>query len=245
MESALYRGEVYHQRVVPKKHAFTYDIFLLWLRLDEIEFIDANVKGFSASGFAPLQFNRADYLGDPAEPLEQAVLARCSALAGVNIQGTVFLLGQVRTFGLYFSPVNFYFVRNDDGHFTHMLAEVSNTPWNQRHHYLVDLNSQENTAKQFHVSPFNPMDMVYRWSIRQPNERLQLSLSCHQQTRHFTAALNMKRELLNSNSLRHVVMSIPSMALRTVIGIYWQALKLFLKRVPFYSYPTNKKEQKS
>ena len=241
-ESALYTGDVFHQRVVPKTHQFTYKIFLFWLKLSEVDKLDKEVNGFSSRRFAPARFKRSDFLGAPDTELEPAVLARCNELTEDTISGDVYMLGQLRVFGLYFSPVNFYFVRAESGEFTHMLAEVSNTPWNKRHYYLVDLNNQTPTDKAFHVSPFNPMDMIYRWSIQQPNEHFRLKLSCYKEQRHFTAALNMTKMSLNSKTLRRVMLSIPSMTIKTVVGIYWQALKLFIKRVPFYSYPSNNKE---
>lgn len=242
LESALYTGQVYHQRVVPKTHEFSYNIFLFWLKLSELSSIDTKVKGFSKQRFAPARFKREDYLGDPAVSLELAVLQKMNELSDLHLDGDIFFLGQVRMFGLYFSPVNFYFLRDEDLNFTHMLAEVSNTPWNKRHHYLVDMKKQKPCEKAFHVSPFNPMDMMYHWAIKAPDEKLNLQLSCVKQQRHFTAALNMTKMSLNSKTLFRVLLSIPSMTIKTVFGIYWQALKLFVKRVPFYGYPSNNKE---
>ena len=238
-ESALYTGIVHHQRFVPKIHRFNYKIYLYWLKLNEIERLDANVKGFSnkLKGFSPVKFLRKDYLGDPGQTLESAVIERMSALNGSTLSGEVFFLGQVRTFGWYFSPVNFYYLRNVEGLYTHMLAEVSNTPWNKRHHYLVDLAKQEDCAKAFHVSPFNPMDMTYQWKIKQPDENLRLHLSCIKNEKHFEAALNMQRQPLTTKTLRGALLSIPSMTIKTVAGIYWQAIKLFFKRVPIYMHP--------
>jgi DUF1365 family protein len=238
-ESALYTGVVHHQRFVPKIHRFNYKIYLYWLKLSEIEQLDAEVKGFSnkLKGFSPVKFLRKDYLGDPAQKLESSVIARMSELNGSKLSGDVYFLGQVRTFGWYFSPVNFYYLRNSEGKYTHMLAEVSNTPWNKRHHYLVDLAKQEDCAKEFHVSPFNPMDMTYQWKIKQPNENLRLHLACIKQDKHFEAALNMQRQPLTTKTLRGALLSIPSMTLKTVAGIYWQAIKLFFKRVPIYMHP--------
>lgn len=235
MESAIYKGKVFHARHVPKKHSFFYNIFLFWLDLDELDAVDAQVKGFSTRSWAPARFKRTDYLGLHTEPLKDSVLSRMSELADSSLTGKVFLLGQVRMFGMYFSPVNFYYLRNDQGHYTHMLAEVSNTPWNQRHHYLVDLALQEDCQKAFHVSPFNPMDMMYKWKIQQPNEKLALNLSCNMETRHFDASLQLNKLKLNSRSLFNVMLSIPSMTIKTVFGIYWQALKLFIKGNPIYS----------
>lgn len=242
MQSAIYQGSVFHARHYPKKHAFSYDIFLLWLQLDEIPALEQNVRFFSGSGWAPLQFRRTDYLGDPNTSLKQAVLAKMSQLAGEPLTGDVYLLGQVRTFGLYFSPVNFYYLRQPDGRYSHTLAEVSNTPWDQRHCYLIDLAQQQDSAKAFHVSPFNPMDMQYKWNIAQPNERLNLSLKCIKKITHLDTRLDLKRREMNSKSVFNVLLKIPSMALKTIFGIYWQATKLFIKRVPFYAHQTQGKK---
>ncbi len=242
MQSAIYKGRVFHSRFVPKKHAFNYQIFLMWLDLDELQLVETQVKGFSMHNWAPIRFKREDYFGDPKQPLQQAILEKMSELAGQNLTGKVFLLGQTRTFGLYFSPVNFYYLQRADGSFSHLLAEVSNTPWDQRHCYLVDLDQQQDSAKAFHVSPFNPMDMQYKWKISQPQQRLTVSLSCHKDIKHFVANIDMQRIELNSSSLLNVLLSIPSMTIKTVFGIYWQALKLFIKGVPFYPNPEQGKK---
>lgn len=243
-DSALYVGKVFHARHVPTRHAFNYNIFLFWLALDEVEELTRHVRGFSLDAWAPVSYRRSDYLGDPQVPLQDAVRKRMSELAGQPLTGRVFMLGQLRMFGMYFSPVNFYYLQNHAGHFTHLLAEVSNTPWNERHHYLVDLACQDDHQKRFHVSPFNPMDMTYKWRVQQPAERLDLALSCFRQQRHFDASLQMNKRPLNSRSLFNVMLSIPSMTVKTVVGIYWQALKLFIKRAPIYDHPTEPTKEK-
>lgn len=241
-QSAIYKGEVFHRRFVPKNHTFSYKVFLMWLNLDEIELLNTSVKGFSSESWAPIRFKRQDYYGDPSKPLKQCILEKMTELAGQEMQGDIYLLSQMRTFGFYFSPVNFYYLQQHDGTFSHLLAEVSNTPWNERHYYLVDLAKQEDSEKQFHVSPFNPMDMQYKWAISQPQDILQLSLSCHKESKHFVASLNLSKIEMNSKNLFNVVVSIPNMAIKTVFGIYWQALKLFLKGVPVYPHPEQGKK---
>ena len=134
--------------------------------------------------------------------------------------------------------MNFYFHRqaNEDS-FDYMLAEVSNTPWNQRHYYLVDMDKQHDTQKAFHVSPFNPIDMTYKWKVAQPAQRLDLALSCHQETRHFTASIGMEKQSLSQPALNRLMIRMPSTTLFSLMGIYWQALKLFIKRTPVYGHP--------
>jgi DUF1365 family protein len=245
LESSIYSGTVFHQRSIPKVHKFDYQIYLFWLKLSELDKLSEQVKGFSLekSGISAVNFKRTDYLGSPDISLDDAVLSKMNELnAELNdaevepLTGDIFLLGQVRTFGLYFSPVNFYYLRDMQGSYTHMLAEVSNTPWNQRHHYLVDLKTQKDSQKVFHVSPFNPMNMQYKWNIQQPAENLRLHLSCYQKQKHFEAAINMTKKPLNTANLRSSLLSIPSMTIKTVAGIYWQAIKLFFKRVPIYTH---------
>lgn len=239
IESAMYTGKVFHKRVVPKLHAFEYKIFLYWLKLSELPMLSEHVKGFADGSIAKsiVNFTRSDYLGNPDESLASAVVKKMSDLNGAPLIGEVFMLGQVRTFGLYFSPVNFYYLRNSEHIYTHVLAEVSNTPWNERHHYLVNLNEQKDCAKAFHVSPFNPIDMTYHWQITQPNENLRLRMICSQETKHFEAAMDLQRVTLDSKGLRKMLFTIPSMTIKTIAGIYWQAFKLFVKRVPIYTHP--------
>jgi hypothetical protein len=238
-ESGIYTGTVFHKRSVPKVHKFDYRIYLFWIKLKEVDTLSQNVSGFTVnkSGFSVVNFLRSDYLGESSLDLETCILDKMNSLSEQVLSGDIYMLGQIRTFGLYFSPVNFFYLRSSSGEYTHMLAEVSNTPWNKRHYYLVDLSEQKDCEKAFHVSPFNPMDMEYKWQIQQPSDTLKLRLSCFKETLHFEAAINMQKKPLTSATLRSSILSIPSMTLKTVVGIYWQALKLFFKRVPIYTHP--------
>ncbi|MCB4438043.1 DUF1365 domain-containing protein [Alteromonas sp. McT4-15] len=246
IESAIYRGTVFHQRFKPTQHKFDYDIYLFWLKLsgNELETLDSTLSHFSTSKRARARFKRSDYLGDQDVPLAQAVLQKMQSLNNnVALEGDVFMLGQIRMWGLYFSPVNFYYLRDDQGTFTHLLAEVSNTPWNERHHYLVDLKTQAHTEKAFHVSPFNPMDMTYHWRISQPSHTLSLAMDCVRDDKEFSAGINLQKFKLDEANLSNAMKRIPSMTIKTMAGIYWQALKLFLKRTPLYSHPEKSQEQ--
>ena len=245
-ESAIYKGSVYHERFKPTKHKFVYDIYLFWLKLDESELnaLSKNLTHFSIRKWARARFKRSDYLSDDGKPLKDAVLEKMTSLNGdIALDGDVFMLGQLRMWGLYFSPVNFYYLRQGDGTFSHMLAEVSNTPWNERHYYLVDLSTQDDTPKAFHVSPFNPMDMTYQWRITQPSDNLSLVMDCVRADKEFCAGINLNKFTLDNANLTKVMRRIPSMTMKTVLGIYWQALMLFIKKTPLYTHPEKSQEK--
>ncbi|RUO25600.1 DUF1365 domain-containing protein [Aliidiomarina minuta] len=246
MNSAIYLGKVRHRRFVPRRHDFNYELVQWWFALDELEQVNRQSRWLSTGDrFAPLSFRPQDYLRGLWKPesatLTEAVIAKMSALAETPLAGKVYFLGNIRCWGMFFSPLNCYFLQQEDGSYSHMMAEVSNTPWLERHYYLVDLANQKPTDKAFHVSPFNPMDMRYQWKIKQPGKAQFVHIEAHREEREFDATLLLSRVELNQEHIKSVLRKHPVMTLSIVTGIYWQALKLFIKKVPFYGHPPAKK----
>ena len=160
---------------------------------------------------------------------------------GTQVTGKVFGLLNLRTLGLYFSPVNFYFGFNENNEPSHLLAEVSNIPWNERHHYAYKLNGSQTEMtddKNFKVSPFNPSHgQTYRWQIDPPGETIGINLGVHDQRGHiFEAGLRLQRHPFTKNSARRLLLRKPVMTGFIVASIYWQALKLFIKGIPYQPY---------
>lgn len=235
--SRLLVGNVRHRRFTPVEHALEYGLFMPCLDLDEIDLLEQQVWGFGRRWWHWARFKRSDYLGDGS--LKSAVFEKVFDLSGERLTGRVEAVIHLRYFGIYFSPVNFYYVYDDNNQWRYLLAEVSNTPWNQRHYYLLNADDEStwHHQKAFHVSPFNPIDQQYQWKLKPLKQRLSIHLECHRDIKEFDATLKMSKHPFNSKVLLKQLIATPIMAVKVTIGIYWHALKLWIKKAPFYSHP--------
>jgi len=248
VRSCIYRGVVRHRRQDPVTHQFDYPLFMMYLDLDELETVFDPYWLWSARRPAPAWFRRADYLGDPDVPLPVAVRDRAEHLTGRRPEGPIRLLTHLRYFGYVQNPVSFYYCFGKDGEEVEtILAEITNTPWGERHTYAVGSDgSAEGGAcgrshrfsKAFHVSPFMDMDQGYEWRFNEPGPNLRV----HMRNRGgdgklFDATLSMRREEISSRTMAGVLVRYPWMTARVVMGIYWQALRLWAKRAPYFEHP--------
>lgn len=190
------------------------------------------------------RLRREDHLGDPALPLKQAV-AEHLAGHGLRLNGPVRLLTQLRILGYVSNPVSFYFCFAADGEtLEHVIAEVTNTPWGERHCYVMSQPRRRGPthtfdfAKTFHVSPFMPMDMHYTWRFSQPGKRMLVHCNSHRGgDKLFDATLTLQRRPLTGPQLAAALIRQPLMSFKTTALIYWQAARLWFKRVPFVPHP--------
>jgi hypothetical protein len=222
---------------------------MLALDLDDVEKSNASIGIFGFSWFYPLRFVEKDYVVGEPDFLSDRIKEKINILGGHSEIQRITMLVQVRCFGLYFSPANFYFCYDKTDDCTQMLAEVSNTPWNERHYYLVDLlqkNDVPTNKKMFQVSPFMDLDMTYFWRVNPPtnfNNNLLINIQnrrlneMHQENEKiFDASLVMRKKAFTKADLFSIWCQLPIMTVKVVLSIYWQAMKLFIKRVPFIGY---------
>ncbi|MEZ8103597.1 DUF1365 domain-containing protein [Vibrio cortegadensis] len=243
--SQLMVGHVQHRRFSPVLHSLRYPLFMPCIDIDELPVLEKNIWGFGQRWWHWAQFRRSDYLGSGC--LKKAVQMKVSELTGVTLSGKVLAICHLRYLGVYFSPVNFYYLFDEDNHWQYMLAEVSNTPWNERHYYAIPAEPGDNEQhwqhqKSFHVSPFNPMDQKYVWKLKPVDKRLMIHLECHRERKEFEATLAMKPQAFSSSNLIRLLIRTPVMAIKVVLGIYWHALKLWLKGAPFYGHSVIRKK---
>jgi DUF1365 family protein len=242
----LYEGVIRHRRFSPRAHEFSYRVAMLYLRLDDIEDILGASPWWSASGRALGEFRRSDYLGDPNVSLDTAVRARVQQETGVAPTGPIYLLGNLRYFGFCINPIACYYCFDEAGDtLQYVVAEVTNTPWDERHSYVLAAPESGEVMrtqfdKEMHVSPFNPMNMRYEWRSKVPGEHLSVHIENWMTSdKVFDATLSLAARDLNRKSLDRMLWRYPFMTARVALAIYWQALKLFLKRAPIYAHPAS------
>lgn len=242
MNSSLYHGQVRHTRYKPRRHAFRYRLFQFYLDLDELPEVLDRIWFCSSRRAAPVRFRRSDHLGPRELPLKAAVKQKIRELGGPEVDGRVCLLTNLRHFGYGFNPVSFYFCFDRDERPRAVLAEVNNTPWGEQHCYLVPHSAEQPDLrplqkKEFHVSPFMDLDMHYRWAISDPRDRLTIHIeNLRDGERLFDAALALRREPLTAKNLARMMVSFPFMTLKVIGAIYLEALRLWLKKVPFHPH---------
>lgn len=253
--SAIYRGVVRHRRHEPTPHALRMPLCMLYLDLAELDAVFDGRLLWSKRRPALGRWKRGDYFGSETTPLDEAVRERVEAETGRRPAGPIRMLTHVRYWGHIFNPVTFYYCFDGAGERVEsVLAEITNTPWKQRHAYVVQRDRSGDQggvsaerqngpvrgrfAKTFHVSPFMAMEQQYDWSFSTPGERLGVVMrNCERGRCVFDATLALERHQVTGSALNALLIRYPAMTLQVVGKIHFDALRLWLKGVPVVPHP--------
>jgi DUF1365 family protein len=227
---------------------------MMYLDLAELPQIFAPYWLWSARRPAPARFRRADYLQDPDGDSDLSLDATVRKLVyrrtGRLPRGPIRMLAHLRYFGYCFNPVSFFYCFDEPGErIEAIVAVITNTPWKEQHAYVLAVDAKRSNApswrfhfdKDFHVSPFMPMQLHYDWHISAPCERLIVHMQnfeyAEPKQKLFDATLLLKRRPVTSRTLAGVLAGFPLMTVQVIAGIHWQALQLWLKRTPVFTHP--------
>lgn len=247
MESCIYEGRVWHRRRIPIEYEFDFSLFMLYLDLDELPELFERSWFWSAERPAFARFRRADHVGDASLRLDDCVRDVVSNHTGQRPLGPIRLLTQLRYAGFSMNPVSFYYCFDSTGtEVEAIVAEVNNTPWGERHCYVVPSDSSPSrkvlsarTRKEFHVSPFMGMNLDYHWKVNAPGRRLELRIENVEREDDviFEAALGMNRVELTPWSRARMLIRYPLISLQTFSAIYWHAIRLHFAGALFHPHP--------
>ena len=239
MESFLYEGTLRHRRFTAPTRDFEYSLFMAYLDLGELDSVFAGRLLWSTKAPNLAWFRRADHYGDPNVPLDVAIRDLVLRRTGSRPAGPIPPAHAPSLLRHCFNPVSFYYCFGDDGRTLEtVVAEVNNTPWGERHMYVLPEASnlgpgddkRYELKKEFHVSPFLAMDMDYRWRFAVPGERLvgPHGESAEGIARVFEATLSLSRRPVTGPELARALVLHPAMTVQVLAGIYFQALRLWL-----------------
>jgi DUF1365 family protein len=250
MESHIYAGHVGHQRLTPVSNVFRYSLFFLYLDLAELDDVFAGRWLWSVERPNWASFLRSDHCRTDTASLDQAVRHEVARQLGFRPSGPVRLLTHLRYLGYCFNPISIYYCFADDGcTLEAMLVEIHNTPWGEEYLRAFDARSgpQEGGRygyrldKEFHVSPFMPMEIGYDWRFTAPGERLAVEMSSLRQGEEiFSATLSLRRQPFTGGNLALSLLRWPFMTAKVIAAIYLQALRLKMKGVPFCPHPAKR-----
>lgn len=234
--SAIYVGDVVHKRARPKRHALRYRVFSMLVDLDQLESLDEKLRLFSLNRLNLVSLFIKDF-GPRDGSSIAAFIRRKAAAAGVSDVARIRMLAYPRIFSFAFNPITVYFCENAAGGTCFLAYEVSNT-FGEHHFYhaAVDGSGSEishDAKKAFFVSPFNTLDGSYRFSIRPPDEDVFLGITLSTgEGGLLTAYFQGNRRPLTDATLLKLLLAYPFMTAKVVVGIHFEALRLWLKGVP-------------
>ena len=266
LNSCIYQGKVRHRRNTPKHHQFDFRTFMLMLDLDELNQVFKGRWLWSTQRIAPFRFRQGDYLKrfENVPDLKTRAVEVLKSQGIAQPVGSIRLLTQLRYFGFSMNPVSFFYCYGQaDGRLMAIIAEVNNTPWGEQHCYVIPASNRRDSKsratskvsidqldKMFHVSPFMTMEQSYRMAFSIPDEKLGVKIENHLDDpdtdgvkKILDVSMLLNRKPISGFALNWMLVKFPLISFQIFLAIYWQALRLYFKRIPFVSHPKNSSSQ--
>lgn len=249
MKSCLFVGDIEHRRFAPVKHEFTYSVCYYYLDVEEIPKIFRVPFLFSYNFPGLLSFWRKNYLKGRSGTIREVVASIIKEKTGNDFDGPIRMLTNISYFGYCFNPVTFYYCYDREENLKYILSNVTNTPWGENHIDFLTFKGGDkdlfSLPKSFHVSPFMPMEIDYKWVFNIPQNDIYVLM----QNRHsgtdplvFDSTLKLKRKELNFQNVLTYFLRFPFVTFKTSLAIYYHAgILYFLKKIPFYTHPNKRK----
>ncbi|HJV01145.1 MAG TPA: DUF1365 domain-containing protein [Burkholderiaceae bacterium] len=236
----LVHAQVMHARLRPVPHRFVYPLFYVRLNLARLDACGSPC--FGVDRWRPLSILRRDYGPRDGSSLEQWMRALLHA-HHIVADGEIWLQTFPRVLGYAFNPVSFWHCHDAAGQLCAVLAEVNNT-FGESHRYLLRVSQRaDGTAtasadKQMHVSPFCAAQGRYHFRFRLGATRHRTSIDYDDgDGLLLRTALSGQPVPMTGRALAAALLRYPLLGLGIIFRIHWQALRLWLKRIPFHSKP--------
>ena len=242
MQSNIYEGTVSHARITPK-HALEYPVWFAYLHLDEVEEFCRLSKLCSYRTANIFSFYEEDFLSGERE-LKAAVVKKIFELVKVRFEGDIFVLTTLRQWGYSMNPISLFYCFNKSRELEFIVADVHNTPWNERHVYVLECygKTRIDHEKDFHVSPFMPMDLSYGWNFNEPGDEIKVRIQVTNSNGPvMTANLDLKRVAPSSYAFTRMFVRHTMQSFKTAARIYINAAKLWIKGAKFFTHPKKQK----
>jgi hypothetical protein len=249
--AALYFGEVVHERKRPRLHQLRYNVFSMLLDVDQLDAISAKNKFFSYNRWGLFSLYDKDH-GNPGlkhGSIAQWVRSKLKEAGLAAGSHRIDLLCYPRILGYVFNPLSVYFCYSEIGNLCTIIYEVHNT-FGERHAYVIKVDDNARSIirqegdKEFFVSPFIPMDCQYKFRIQPPDDDVRVAMRVEDKDGLLlTASFSACRKPFDDRNLMLAFLRFPLMTIKVIMGIHWEALKLWRKNVPYLGYTPSPKQE--
>ena len=240
IKSSIYRGSVVHQRIRPRRHRLKYKVFSLLIDLDELENLGKQYKllSYNRHTFYSIRDEDHGYGQNIKEWIKQELQHAGYSDSNHQIQ----MLCYPRILGYVFNPLTVFFCYRKNGTLGSIIYEVHNT-FHERHCYVLAVNDipksiiKQQCNKQFYVSPFIKDACNYNFRVQAPGGKVSVVIREEDEDGLlFAASFAGVKIPLTDKTLMQTILNYPLMTIKVILGIHYEAIKLIIKRIPFFAH---------